>query len=248
MSAPGDPIVDVKGVSKRYSLRADKSFLLRDIGMHLLGRKPATHTFWALRDVSLCVPPGDSVAIVGRNGAGKSTLLGMIAGTIFPTEGSVRTRGRVSALLELGVGFNPDLTGHENVFLNAALLGMSERDIEARYDSIVDFSELHQFIDSPISKYSSGMIMRLGFAVAIHIEPEIMIIDEILAVGDQAFQQKCLARMDALKASGTSFMVVTHSLEHVRRICNRGVWLDHGVVAADGPLDEVLEKYRQSTT
>ena len=247
MSTPPPTMIALRGVSKLYSLRADKQFLLRDIAMRLAGRKPRTMTFWALRDVTLDIRRGESVAVVGRNGAGKSTLLSVIAGTVYPTSGDVITHGRVSALLELGVGFNPDLTGRENVFLNAALLGMEEDDIRARFPDILAFSELEQFIDTPISKYSSGMIMRLGFSVAIHIEPEIMIIDEILSVGDAAFQTKCMTRMQALKERGTTFLVVSHAIGEIQRFCNRGILLDHGSVAADGPVADVIARYRAVT-
>lgn len=240
------PVIDLQGIGKRFSLRAGKAFLLRDTVMRLAGHKPDAKPFWALRDVSLDVKRGDSMAVIGRNGSGKSTLLGIIAGTIFPTEGRVQTRGRVSAMLELGVGFHPDLTGRENVYLNAALLGMSERDIRARFDAIVAFSEIEQFIDTPISKYSSGMVMRLGFAVAVNVDPEIMIIDEIFAVGDQSFQQKCTQRMEALRSRGTTFLVVSHSLTNVQWFCNRALWLDHGRVAASGPVEDVIAAYQRT--
>ncbi len=241
-----DTVIQLENVSKRYQLRTGKAFLLRDTVGRLLGRPPAQQPFWALRDVTMDVQRGDSVAIIGRNGAGKSTLLGMVAGTVYPTTGRVRTNGRISALLELGVGFHPDLTGRENVFLNAALLGMPEREIRARFDAIVAFSEIEQFIDTPISKYSSGMILRLGFAVAVHIDPQIMILDEIFAVGDQSFQQKCNKRMEELKAQGTTFLVVSHSLSNVQWFCNRAVWIDHGRVAASGSMEAVVAAYQQT--
>lgn len=239
-------MIELEAASKQYSLRRDKAFLLRDLMMRAVGRRPGTNEFWALRNVSLKVNRGDSMAIIGRNGAGKSTLLGMVAGTIYPTEGRVRTSGRISALLELGVGFHPDLTGRENVFLNAALLGMSEAEIHKRFDAIVDFSEIEAFIDTPIGKYSSGMLMRLGFSVAVHVDPEVMIIDEIFAVGDQSFQTKCRQRMEELRAGGTTFLVVSHSLDSVKWFCNRAIWLDRGLLMAEGSVADVAGAYQRA--
>ena len=237
------PIIKLENVGKHYNIRKDKSFLLRDLIRTVVGLKPTTLSFWALRNVDLEVNEGESVGIIGRNGAGKSTLLSIMTGTVYPTEGTVSTEGRISALLELGVGFNPDLTGRENVFLNAALLGMSEDQIAERFDSILDFSELEKFIDTPISKYSSGMVVRLGFSAAIHIEPEILIIDEVLAVGDQNFQEKCLKRIGELKARGTTFLMVSHSMESLQLLCDRAIWLDDGQVKANGDINGVIESY-----
>jgi lipopolysaccharide transport system ATP-binding protein len=174
-------VINLTNIGKCYSLRTDKAFLLRDFLLGLVGRSPKKYDFWALRGVSLSVGKGEALAVIGRNGAGKSTLLGLIAGTIYPTEGTVKTSGRICALLELGAGFHPDLTGRENIYLNAALLGLTEDQVKDKFDRIVEFAELWQFIDQPISKYSSGMSMRLGFSVAIHIEPEILIIDEAIS-------------------------------------------------------------------
>jgi len=241
-------VIRLDNVSKRYNLRANKPFLLRDLGMRLVGKRPTTLDFWALRDVSLEVKPGEAVGVVGRNGAGKSTLLGIIAGTIFPNSGNVATEGRVCALLELGVGFNPDLTGRENVYLNAALLGLSEDEVNERYDDILKFAELEDFIDMPVCKYSSGMTMRLGFSVAIHIEPEVFIVDEMLTVGDQSFQKKCLERITQLKESGTTFLLVSHNHTNIKFLCSEVVWLDKGEVRATGSAEDVLGAYTDAFT
>lgn len=236
-------MIRLENIGKCYSLRTDKAFLLRDCLLGLVGKRPRMHEFWALRGVSLHVRKGDALAVIGRNGAGKSTLLGVIAKTIYPTEGRVTTEGRVCALLELGAGFHPDLTGRENIHLNASLLGLGEDEVEAKFKDIVDFAELWQFIDLPIGKYSSGMSMRLGFSVAVHIEPEILIIDEVLAVGDQRFQHKCLERLQLLKARGTTFLLVSHSPDSIRFLCQRAVWIDHGTVQAEGAVEDVLARY-----
>ena len=236
-------MIRLDDVSKRYNLRENKPFLLRDLGMSLIGKRPTTLDFWALRDISLEVKSGEAVGVVGRNGAGKSTLLGIIAGTIFPNSGNVVTEGRVCALLELGVGFNPDLTGRENIYLNAALLGLSEHEVNERYDDILHFAELEDFIDMPVRKYSSGMTMRLGFSVAIHIEPEVLIVDEMLTVGDQSFQNKCLERITQLKESGSTFLLVSHSLENIRFLCSEAVWLEKGTIRDKGPVEDVLGAY-----
>ena len=242
------PAITLANVGKCYHLSTNKRFLLRDLFGRALGRKPDGRDFWALRDVSFDVARGEAVGVIGHNGAGKSTLLGIVAGTIYPTLGRARITGRVSALLELGAGFHPDLTGRENVFLNASLLGMSRQQAEERFDRIVGFSELEEFIDSPIRTYSSGMWMRLGFAVAVFVEPEILIVDEVLAVGDADFQAKCCARILELKARGTTFLFVSHSEEQIRFLCSRVIWIEHGVVVADGGVEEVLRAYEQART
>ncbi len=238
-------MIRLKNVSKRYNLRANKAFLLRDVFLHAAGRKPTTTEFWALRNIDLEVQRGEALAVMGRNGAGKSTLLGLIAGTIFPTDGTVETEGRICALLELGVGFSPDLTGRENIFLNAALLGLTEREVRARFDEIVAFSEIEKFIDTPVGKYSSGMVMRLGFSVAIHIDPEVLIIDEMLTVGDQSFRKKCRERIGALKARGCTFLLVSHSPDDIKFLCQRAVWIHQGEVKLAGDVDTVLAEYNK---
>jgi ABC-type polysaccharide/polyol phosphate transport system ATPase subunit len=183
---------------------------------------------------------------VGHNGAGKSTLLGIVARTVYPTYGEVRVTGRVCPLLALGAGFHPDLTGRENIRLNASLLGVTEEDIDQRFDEVVEFSELKPFLDMPLQSYSSGMWVRLGFAVAVFAEPDVFLVDEVLAVGDKDFQQKCLDRMLELRESRTTFLVVSHNPDHIRLLCDRVVWIEHGVVRADGRVDEILPAYQEA--
>ena len=196
--------------------------------MHL-GRKKRGHKdFWALRDIDLDIAEGETVGLLGHNGSGKSTLLKCVGGILSPTEGEIRVRGRIASLLELGAGFHPDLTGRENVFLNASILGMAKRDIEQRLDEIVAFAELEAFIDEQVKHYSSGMYVRLGFAVAINVEPDVLLVDEVLSVGDEAFQQKCLDRVRGFQQDGRTIIFVSHAADLVRRICDRVMVLDHG--------------------
>jgi ABC-2 type transport system ATP-binding protein len=230
-------------VGKCYRLRKHKTFLMHELLARVRGIPIAHDEFWALRDVSFSIAAGESLAFVGKNGAGKSTLLGLIAGTVYPTLGTVRVSGRIGALLELGSGFHPDLTGRENIYMNASLLGLRKNEVDARFDRIVEFSELQEFIDVPLRNYSSGMAMRLGFSVAIHTDPDIMLMDEVFAVGDQEFQQKCLARVAEFKAQGKTMIFVSHGLEVLRGVCERAIWLEHGKVLADGPLEDVLAQY-----
>jgi len=199
--------------------------------------------FYALKDVSFRVEPGESMAIVGGNGAGKSTLLSLVTGLCKPTTGRIAVNGRVAALLELGSGFHPDLTGAENILLNASLLGLSRKRTEACFDEIVDFSGVGDFINDPIRTYSSGMTMRLAFSVAVHVQPDILIIDEVLAVGDQAFQHKCFERIARFKQEGRTLLFVSHAAPLVRLFCNRTIWLDHGEAVLIGTPDEVLNAY-----
>jgi lipopolysaccharide transport system ATP-binding protein len=202
--------------------------------------------FWALRHVSFEVAPGESVGIIGRNGSGKSTLLQLIAGTLAASEGRVEVSGRVCALLELGSGFNPEFTGRENVFLNGAILGMSRAQMQARLDEIAAFADIGEFLDQPVKTYSNGMVLRLAFSVATSVEPDILIIDEALAVGDLLFQQKCIERIRRLCAAGTTLLFVSHDPEAVRSLCRRGVWLDQGEARLIGPAQEVADAYMRS--
>ncbi len=204
---------------------------------------PGQHGLWAVQDVSFAVRPGESLGIVGRNGSGKSTLMKLITRILRPSEGRITVRGRVSALLELGAGFHPDLTGRENIYLNASVLGLQKADIERHFDSVVAFSELGSFIDMPVKHYSSGMYMRLGFSVAVHVSPNVLIIDEILAVGDQKFQEKCVARIDDMRRSGVTIVLVSHNLEMMRRLCTHLIWMENGRLMAYGPTEIVLQKY-----
>ncbi len=198
----------------------------------------------ALQNVSFGLHDGDSVAIVGRNGAGKSTLLSLIAGLSQPDSGTIKVEGRLAALLDLAAGFHPDLTGRENLFVNAALLGLRRKEAEQRYEDIVEFSGLGDFIDQPLRTYSSGMVVRLGFAVAVNIDPDILIIDEVLAVGDVNFQEKCFAEIQKLKDSGTLFVCASHAPAVLRQICKKALWLEQGTLMMNGTIDEVLGAYR----
>lgn len=200
-------------------------------------------TFWALKDVSFEVNKGEVVGIIGRNGSGKSTLLKIISGLFRPSEGEISVKGRIVPMLELGSGFDPELTGRENVFLNGAILGYTEAFLKEQFDDILEFSELGEFIDMPLKTYSSGMMMRLAFSVATIVQPEILIVDEILAVGDEAFQRKSRAKMLDLMGGGTTVLYVSHSLDQIRELCNRVIWLDHGKVVMQGEASEVCDAY-----
>ncbi|MBU6170106.1 MAG: ABC transporter ATP-binding protein [Verrucomicrobia bacterium] len=253
-----ESIISVSNLSKSYILdrRGDKSDGLR----HLLEnavRKPTgilrgmfgergknKSIFWALKDLNLDVERGGMVGIIGRNGAGKSTLLKLLSRITEPTSGKIQLRGKVASLLEVGTGFHPELTGRENIFLNGAILGMSRREIKNRFDEIVDFSEVEKFLDTPVKRYSSGMYVRLAFAVAAHLEPEILIVDEVLAVGDSEFQKKCVGKMeDASSREGRTVLLVSHQLPLIQNLCNRCVLMDQGRIIADGPTDEVIGTY-----
>lgn len=238
-------IIRLSQVSKRFWLQKQKPFLVHDALKRLLGRRSGEE-FWALRDVSFEVRRGEAVALMGGNGAGKSTTLGIVARTIKPTSGTVEVRGRVGALLELGAGFHPDLTGRENIYLNASLLGLQRAEIEENFRRIVNFSELADFIDVPLRNYSSGMYVRLGFSVAIHIHPEILLMDEVFAVGDAHFQQKCIKRVLGFKEEGKTLLFVSHNPDSVRRICDRVIWLDHGHIRMDGRTTDVLKAYSEA--
>ena len=206
---------------------------------------PTMHDFWALRDVSFEVKKGEVLGIIGHNGAGKSTLLKILSRITKPTRGEVHLRGRVGSLLEVGTGFHPELTGRENIFLNGAILGMRRREILTKFDQIVDFAEIEQFLDTPVKRYSSGMYVRLAFAVAAHLEPEILIVDEVLAVGDVSFQRKCLGRMREVGRSGTTILFVSHNMPAVESLCTRAILLDHGKVALDGGVHELVQEYHR---
>ena len=234
-------VIEFQNVSKCFS-RSGGSKLLRVFLQERL-QKRHQEVFCALQDVSFRVEQGESMAVIGANGAGKSTLLSLVAGLTRPNAGRVEVNGKVAALLELGTGFHPDLTGSENVFLNASILGLSRKRAHECFDSIVDFSGIGDFIHQPIRTYSSGMVMRLAFAVAIHVEPDILIIDEVLAVGDAAFQEKCFDRICELKRAGKTLLFVSHVPEMVKHLCDHSMWLEHGRVKAAGPPEEVLAAY-----
>jgi len=229
-------------VRKTFLLRHTHS--LKESVIAALRRKPLSSTFNALEDVSFNVHEGESVALMGFNGSGKSTLLKLISGVLRPDEGEVLTRGRVAGLIEVGAGFHPDLSGRENIYLNAAILGMSQAEIEARYDDIVEFSEISEFIDTEVKHYSSGMFLRLAFSVAIHTEVDILLVDEILSVGDEPFQRKCLAKIRQLHADGKTLVVVSHDLQMVADLCERGILINKGRVVFDGESHEAVARMR----
>jgi lipopolysaccharide transport system ATP-binding protein len=251
-----DAVIRIEGLGKRYELAHDDETAptnfrevlatkMRHLGRRLAGR-PSSRTkeeFWALRDVSFEIARGEVVGIIGRNGAGKSTFLKIVSRIVEPTEGRVRIRGRVASLLEVGTGFHPELSGRENIFLNGAILGMSRAEIRRRFDEIVAFAEIDRFLDTPVKRYSSGMYVRLAFAVAAHLEPEILIVDEVLAVGDGAFQKKCLGKMEEVRGSGRTILFVSHNMGAVKHLCSRGVLLREGRLDAIGAVTDVLRQY-----
>jgi ABC-2 type transport system ATP-binding protein len=239
-----DFAVDVRNVSKRFRLAHGQYNTVKERIIHG-GKRRATEDFWALRELSLTVRQGETLGILGRNGSGKSTLLKCICGVLQPTSGEVAVRGKLAGLLELGAGFQQDLTGRENIYLNGSLLGMSKREVDRVFDDIVDFSELEEFIDGPVKFYSSGMYVRLGFAVAVNMDPDVLVIDEVLAVGDERFQRKCLDRVDRFQREGRTILLVTHSADTVRSICDRGVVLSHGVLVADAEPGEATRIFRE---
>ncbi|WP_458351971.1 ABC transporter ATP-binding protein [Pacificispira sp. HM-600] len=232
----------VDDVHKDFKLRHTHS--MKETFLAAIRRKPITTEFHALDGVSFSIGEGEAVALLGFNGSGKSTMLKLISGVLTPDSGKVLTRGRVAGLIEVGAGFHPDLSGRENIFLNAAILGMERKEIERRYDEIVAFSEIEQFIDTEVKHYSSGMFLRLAFSVAIHTEVDVLLIDEILSVGDEPFQKKCLARIRELHAQGKTLVVVSHDLGMVSKLCERGVLLRDGGVAFDGPSTEAVALMR----
>jgi ABC-type polysaccharide/polyol phosphate transport system ATPase subunit len=245
----GVDLVEFDHVSKRYVLgerRNAREALIGAASRALHRQRRAASELWSLRDVSFSVAQGEALGIVGRNGAGKSTILKILARITSPTAGVSRTRGRVAALLEVGTGFHGELTGRENVYLNGAILGMSRRDITLRFDQIVDFSGVERFLDTPVKRYSSGMYLRLAFAVAAHLEPDVLVVDEILAVGDAEFQRKCLGRMQEAEQDGRTLIFVSHDLESLKRVCDRSLWLDRGQVLQSGPTEEIVRSYLSS--
>jgi ABC-type polysaccharide/polyol phosphate transport system ATPase subunit len=245
------PAVEFQNVWKGFR-RNSRRVLIRTLLRDLLLRRETKGEFHALKGVNFRIEPGETVAIIGSNGAGKSTLLSLVAGLVPPDQGTVSVNGRVSPLLELGSGFHPDLTGAENARLNASLLGINKKHFEEIYPGIVDFAEIGDFINEPLRTYSTGMIMRLAFAVAICVDPDILLIDEVLAVGDTAFQKKCFDRILDFSRRGKTILCVSHAAGMVRQLCARAIWLDHGDLMMDGPLPEVTDAYegrfRQAST
>ncbi len=250
-----EPIIRVQGLGKQYYLGGPKAAYstLRETIMDL-ARKPigalakngSSRSIWALKDVDFEIRPGEIVGIIGRNGAGKSTLLKILSRITEPTVGRVELFGRVASLLEVGTGFHPELTGRENIFLNGSILGMTRKEIEVKFDEIVAFSEVEKFLDTPVKRYSSGMYVRLAFAVAAHLQPEILVVDEVLAVGDYAFQQKCLNKMQDVSTGGRTVLFVSHNIGAISRLCNRCLLLEGGRLIASGPTPEVVQTYMTS--
>jgi ABC-2 type transport system ATP-binding protein len=240
-----DLAVEVSDVAKRFRLIHERNSTLK--ATLFSGFKRTVHEeFWALKGVSFDVPEGHTFGLIGHNGSGKSTLLKCMARIYQPNRGTITTRGKVSALLELGAGFHPELSGRENVYLNGSILGMSKREVDRRFDEIVAFAGLEQFIDTPVKNYSSGMFVRLGFSVAITVEPDILLVDEVLAVGDESFQQRCLEKFADLRSGGRTIVIVTHSLDTVRNMCDSAAWLDHGSLLKQGNAHEVVTAYLES--
>jgi ABC-type polysaccharide/polyol phosphate transport system ATPase subunit len=239
------PAIEVADVAKRFRLVHERNSTLKATVFNGF-RRTVHEEFWALNGVSFDVQEGQTYGLIGHNGSGKSTLLKCMARIYQPTRGSITTRGRMSALLELGAGFHPELSGRENVYLNGSILGMTKREVDQRFDEIVDFAGLEQFIDTPVKNYSSGMFVRLGFSVAITVEPEILLVDEVLAVGDESFQQRCLEKFADLRESGRTVVIVSHSLDTVRNMCDRAAWLDHGSLLKEGDAHEVVSAYLEA--
>ena len=241
MAPSPESAVLVDGLGKRFRLTHDRNWTLK--ATVLAGHRTRYEEFWALRGVDLDIPHGSTFGIIGGNGSGKSTLLKVLAGILRPDEGTASVSGRLSALLELGAGFHPELTGRENVYLNGAILGFTSKEIRRRFDDIVGFAELDRFIDEPVRNYSSGMYVRLGFSVAIHVEPEILLVDEVLAVGDHTFQKRCLDRFAQLKAEGRTIILVSHDLDMVGWLCEQTAWIQQGTLRAVGPSPKVIERF-----
>jgi lipopolysaccharide transport system ATP-binding protein len=255
-------IIEVKKISKKYVIAhehqnpyASLKEILSNYGKRvvdkLLGKKstyipPSSEEFWALRDIDFDIKEGDRIALLGRNGAGKSTLLKLLSRITEPTTGSIKIRGRVASLLEVGTGFHPDLTGRENILFNSAIMGMSRREIKAKFDEIVAFADIEKFLDTPIKRYSSGMFMRLGFAIAAHLDAELLIVDEVLAVGDTQFQEKCLKRMNEIGAQGSTILFVSHNTSNVLSLCNKGILLEKGELKAFESIEQCVSRYMRS--
>ena len=235
--------IEVRGVGKRYAQLQESQMLIKSL---LPWRRPRRLERWALRGLDLTVEPGETVGILGHNGAGKTTVLRLLAGVTRPTEGHVHVAGRVAPLISIGVGFHQEMSGRENILVNAMLLGLSRSQVNRRFDEIIDFSGIGDFIDTPVKFYSSGMYMRLGFSVAVHVDPQVMLVDEILAVGDIAFQFKCLERLRELRKAGTTILFVSHSMHAIRLICPRAILLRHGALEYDGPSESAIARHYES--
>lgn len=240
-------IVRFRGVGKAFRLYDQKPFLLRNLLRRVVGGHSKPREFWPLRDITFDISRRETVGVIGQNGSGKSTLLRLMAGAAYPTTGHIAVRGRVAPLLALGAGFQPDMSGRECVQVNGTALGLSPEEVANRMDAIVSFAELAGFIDAPVRYYSSGMLARLGFSVAVHTSPDLLLIDEVLAVGDHSFQQKCIARIHEIQQAGTTILFVSHDAHSVQTLCNRVLWLRDGCLYRDGPPGPIIEEYLQMT-
>jgi ABC-type polysaccharide/polyol phosphate transport system ATPase subunit len=236
--------LELANVSVRFRLPVERVSTLQETVIRWLERRMRYTDLWALRDVSLQVQEGEVVGIIGRNGAGKSTLLRVMAGVIKPTAGRVVANGRLVPLIDLSAGFDMELTGRENIFLNGALFGLSRREMDGKVENIIDFAEIPGFIDAPMRTYSSGMIVRLGFAIAAEMEPELLLVDEVLAVGDERFQEKCAQRFESFRNGGVTIIMVSHNMNLVQSLCSRAIWLERGSTASGGKVDDVVRQYR----
>ena len=233
-------VINFSHVSKKF--RKGKRLYLKQALLDIF-RPQKEEDFWALNDVNFQIKKGEVVGIIGANGSGKSTILKMIAGVLTPTRGRVEVKGRIGPLIELGAGFHPELTGRENIYLNGTVLGLTKKEIDEKFNSIVEFSGIEEFIDTPVKHYSSGMYVRLGFSIAIHVEPEILLVDEILAVGDMAFQKKCLDKIKEFENQGVTIILISHSLELVKSVCERLVLIQHGKIIQSGSVEKIISKY-----
>jgi len=238
-------MLELERVSVRFRVPVERVSTLQETVVRWLQRRMRYRDFWALRNVSVRIERGEAIGIIGRNGAGKSTLLRVMAGVIKPTVGTVSRNGRLVPLIDLTAGFDMELTGRENIYLQGAIFGLSAKEMNTRLEDVVAFAEIPEFIDAPLRMYSSGMIMRLGFAIATQMEPELLLVDEVLAVGDERFQQKCLRHFDTLRTNGVTVAIVSHSAELMKSLCSRAIWLEQGSPAREGPAEEVVEEYHK---
>lgn len=236
-----DIAISVKDMTKEFVLYADKAYFLKERLSNFKRNKKTKHV--VLKDINIEIKKGESVALIGVNGSGKSTLLKLMNKIIYPEKGEIKVNGKLSSMIELGAGFNTDFTGRENIYFNASMYGLGKKDVDPIIDEIIDFSELGEFIDTPVRTYSSGMYMRLAFSIAVNVQAEILLIDEILAVGDAHFQAKCLNKMKELKEEKKTMVFVSHSEHQVKSFCDRAIWLRDGIIEKDGPVDEVMEEY-----
>jgi len=239
-------VIKFQNVTKKFAFQSQKTF--KEFLPALIKGEETSKGFTALDNISFEIEKSDSMGIIGPNGSGKSTILKLIAGVMSPTVGKVEVKGQISPLIELGAGMHPELTGRENIYLNGAILGLKKKQIDTNLQSIIDFSEIEEFIDQPVKHYSSGMYMRLAFAIAVHVNPEILIVDEILAVGDVAFQEKCFRKMEEFKQNGVTIIFVSHSLEQIKRFCNKAIYINHSKLVAQGDMNEVCDRYSKDST